>query len=70
MIVATSQKSPLKGLESLVGTDKPIVVLMAGLPCTGKTTLAYALQDELRWLVVDKDWYKRRAIELRDRKMI
>lgn len=41
-----------------MGTDNPTVVLMAGLPCTGKTTLAYALQDELGWSVVDKDWYK------------
>jgi predicted kinase len=38
--------------------QKPTLVLMAGLPGAGKTTLALALGDALRWLVLDKDMYK------------
>jgi predicted kinase len=38
--------------------QKPTLVLMAGLPGAGKTTLALALGNELRWLVLDKDMYK------------
>ena len=34
------------------------LVLMAGLPGVGKTTLAYALGRALQWQVVDKDLYK------------
>jgi len=34
------------------------LVLMAGLPGAGKTTLAYALGRELGWQVIDKDTYK------------
>jgi len=35
------------------------IVLMAGLPGAGKTTLAYALGNTFRWPVVDKDQYRR-----------
>jgi len=38
---------------------KPTLVLMAGLPGAGKTTLAFALGKELGWPVLDKDRYKR-----------
>lgn len=38
--------------------QKPTLVLMAGLPGAGKTTLALALGGALRWLVLDKDLYK------------
>lgn len=34
------------------------LALMAGLPGTGKTTLAYALGRKLNWHVIDKDKYK------------
>ncbi|MFL5654255.1 MAG: AAA family ATPase [Ktedonobacteraceae bacterium] len=36
----------------------PTLVMMAGLPGAGKTTLAYALGRELGWQVIDKDTYK------------
>lgn len=39
--------------------SKPTLVLMAGLPGAGKTTLAFALGRELGWPVLDKDHYKR-----------
>src|SRR5947199_3869931 len=39
--------------------SKPTLVLMAGLPGAGKTTLAFALGSELGWPVLDKDRYKR-----------
>ena len=40
------------------------LVMMAGLPGAGKTTLAYALEKELGWRVIDKDKY--RSNEFRD----
>lgn len=36
-------------------TPAPTLVLMAGLPGSGKTTLASALAQVLRWPVLDKD---------------
>lgn len=33
----------------------PTLVMLAGLPGTGKSTLAAALTQNLRWLVLDKD---------------
>lgn len=33
----------------------PTLVMLAGVPGTGKTTLAYALAQTLRWPVLDKD---------------
>jgi predicted kinase len=37
---------------------RPTLVMMAGLPGAGKTTLAYALGCELGWQVIDKDMYR------------
>jgi cytidylate kinase len=42
----------------LAQLDTPILVFMAGLPGSGKTTLALALSRKLRWQLVDKDWNK------------
>lgn len=37
---------------------KPTLVLMAGLPGVGKTTLAFALGEQLGWTVLEKDLLK------------
>jgi len=42
---------------------KLTLVLMAGLPGAGKTTLAYALSRELQRYVVDKDRYKQELLD-------
>ena len=38
--------------------SKPTLVLMAGFPGTGKTTLAKRLGQRLDWQVIDKDGIK------------
>src|SRR2546430_759565 len=43
-------------------TSRPILVMMAGLPGVGKTTLAYALGRELGYQIVDKDLYRQALI--------
>lgn len=45
------------------GKRKPTLVLMAGLPGTGKTTLARALGQKLGWPVLDKDTVKTALLE-------
>lgn len=62
MLPVDTQWRPSRNRECFVGTDRLTVVLMAGLPCTGKTTLAYELQDLLGWQVIDKDWYKEKLL--------
>lgn len=44
--------------------QKPTLVLMAGLPGTGKTTLATGLSRLLKWAVLDKDLLKLSLLEL------
>ncbi len=41
------------------------LVMMAGLPGAGKTTLAYALERELGWRVIDKDAYRIELLQQR-----
>src|SRR5713226_6753303 len=43
---------------------KPTLVLMAGLPGAGKTTLAVALGRVLQWAVLDKDLLKLSLLKL------
>ena len=50
--------SYLKRKEFLMSNDKLTLLLMAGLPGAGKSTLARELSRELKWHVVDKDMYR------------
>ena len=45
-------------LGSQMMNYKPTLVLMAGLPCSGKTTLARQLEKALGWPVESKDLFK------------
>lgn len=63
MLSVDAQGILLRNRNFLMETAKLTLVLMAGLPGAGKTTLAYALQDELGWQVIDKDRYKERLLK-------
>jgi predicted kinase len=63
MLPVDTQWRPSRNWECFVGTDRLTVVLMAGLPGAGKTTLAYALKELLGWQVIDKDWYKEELLK-------
>ncbi len=39
-------------------TQKPTLILMAGLPGSGKTTLAAKLEQALGWELISKDYFK------------
>lgn len=43
---------------------KPVLVLMAGLAGSGKTTLATALGRELHWPILDKDLLKAELLDM------
>jgi broad-specificity NMP kinase len=43
--------------------SKLTLVLMAGLPGAGKSTLACALSRELQWHIIDKDRYKQELVD-------
>ncbi len=53
----------LSKVDFLMKSAKLTLVLMAGLPGAGKTTLAYELNRELQWYVVDKDRYKQELLD-------
>lgn len=63
MLPVDTQWRPSRNREYFVGTDRLTVVLMAGLPGAGKTTLAYALKELLGWRVIDKDLYKEELLK-------
>ncbi len=44
-------------------SQKLTLVLMAGLPGAGKSTLARALSNDLQWYVVDKDRYRKEFLQ-------
>jgi predicted kinase len=45
-------------------TEKPVLLLMAGLPGTGKSTLALAVGQRLAWPVLDKDTVKSSLLDV------
>lgn len=47
----------------MLNNFSPTLVMMAGLPGAGKTTLAYALGRELGWQMIDKDTYRETLIK-------
>jgi predicted kinase len=49
----------LSKADFLMESAKPTLVLMAGLPGAGKSTLACALSRDLQWHVINKDSYRR-----------
>lgn len=51
--------------RSGVGPSRPTLVVVSGLPATGKTTLAGALADALGWPVFYKDHLKELLVESR-----
>src|SRR5689334_3179023 len=55
-------------IDSLV--RPPTLVLMAGLPGTGKTTLSTVLGHELRWPVINKDELKRTFLNMGEPDML
>lgn len=42
---------------------RPTLVMMAGLPGSGKSTIALAISNSLHWPVIDKDTIKSAALE-------
>jgi predicted kinase len=57
-ITATLSKT-----DFLMKNSKLTLVLMAGLPGAGKSTLACALSHELQWCIIDKDLYKQELVD-------
>ncbi len=53
----------LSKADFLMKSAKLTLVLMAGLPGAGKTTLAYALSHELQWYIIDRDRYKQEFLD-------
>lgn len=49
--------------RSLPMSQKLTLVLMAGLPGAGKSTLAYKLSNDLQWYLVDKNEYRKKFLQ-------
>jgi predicted kinase len=49
--------------SSLVTLSQPVLIIVSGLPCTGKTTLARRLAAEVRLPLVEKDGIKERLFD-------
>src|SRR5437016_3411689 len=53
--LATNKSTEVFSIHYSNMEDMPTVVMLAGLPGTGKTTLAYELGRIFGWMVLDKD---------------
>jgi predicted kinase len=69
MVRTVSQRETYEHQELSVSTDTLTLALMAGLPASGKTTIAKGLARQLeiageqRWKVVDKDDYRIKRLD-------
>ena len=59
----THRSSLIAHRSSLVTLSQPVLIIVSGLPCTGKTTLARRLAAEVRLPLVPKDGIKERLFD-------
>ena len=55
MTASTEEKSTKQKFQEAIATKTPLLIVMSGLPNTGKTTLARHLQDKLNGRIFSSD---------------